>query len=184
MNAWTARLENPVSAQLRDPATTGAVGIVLGAFAAFLAIPPIEARTVMWPILVGVVAAALGIWTVTRGRRRLGWGAVAAGLLGIGLGILATRSSSAISSPRAVTKKSFGTSGTRRSRCRPTRRARSTSARNSCSAAAITARPGTASRRIFRRTTRSVSARRNPAELLSTTHRPRRHRIDRHQCND
>jgi simple sugar transport system permease protein len=72
---------------------TGAVGIFLGAFAAFLAVPPIEARTVTWPILVGIVAAMLGIWTVTRGRRRLGWGAVAAGILGIGLGILATRSS-------------------------------------------------------------------------------------------
>jgi general nucleoside transport system permease protein len=93
MNTWTARLENPLSARLRDPATTGALGILLGAFAAFLAIPPIEARTVTWPILFGIVAAALGVWTVTRGRRRLGWGAVAAGLLGIGLGILATRSS-------------------------------------------------------------------------------------------
>ena len=93
MNTWTARLENPLSARLRDPATTGGFGILLGAFAAFLAIPPIEARTVTWPILFGIVAAALGVWTVTRGRRRLGWGAVAAGLLGIGLGILATRSS-------------------------------------------------------------------------------------------
>jgi simple sugar transport system permease protein len=95
VSTWAARLENPVSARLRDPATTGYLGIVLGAFAAFLAIPPIEARTITWPILVGIVAAALGIWTVTRGRRRLGWGAVAAGLLGIGLGILATRSSTA-----------------------------------------------------------------------------------------
>ena len=95
MSTWAARLDNPLSARLRDPATTGALGILLGAFAAFLAIPPIEARTVTWPILVGIVAAALGIWTVTRGRRRLGWGAVAAGVLGIGLGILATRSSTA-----------------------------------------------------------------------------------------
>jgi general nucleoside transport system permease protein len=93
MSTWAARLENPLSASLRDARTTGALGIFLGAFAAFLAIPPIEARTVTWPILVGIVAAALGIWTVTRGRRRLGWGAVAAGVLGIGLGILATRSS-------------------------------------------------------------------------------------------
>jgi len=93
VSTWTARLENPVSARLRDPSTTGFLGILLGAFAAFLAIPPIEARTVTWPILVGIVAAMLGIWTVTRGRRRLGWGAVAAGVLGIGLGILATRSS-------------------------------------------------------------------------------------------
>jgi simple sugar transport system permease protein len=95
MTTWAARLENPISARLRDPATTGWVGIFLGAFAAFLAIPPIEARTVTWPILVGIVAVALGIWTVTRGRRRLGWGAVAAGVIGIGLGILATRSSTA-----------------------------------------------------------------------------------------
>jgi general nucleoside transport system permease protein len=92
MSTWAARLENPVSARLRDPATSGYGAIVLGAFAAFLAIPPIEARTVTWPILVGVVAATLGIWTASRGRRRLGYGAVAAGLLGIGLGILATRS--------------------------------------------------------------------------------------------
>jgi general nucleoside transport system permease protein len=93
VSTWAARLDNPVSARLRDPATTGFLGIFLGAFAAFLAIPPIEARTITWPILVGIVAAALGVWTVTRGRRRLGWGAVAAGILGIGLGILATRSS-------------------------------------------------------------------------------------------
>jgi general nucleoside transport system permease protein len=93
VSTWAARLENPLSARLRDPATTGSLGILLGAFAAFLAIPPIEARTVTWPILVGIVAASLGIWTVTRGRRRLGWGAVAAGVLGIGLGMLATRSS-------------------------------------------------------------------------------------------
>jgi simple sugar transport system permease protein len=91
--SWAERLENPVSARLRDPATTGWLGIFLGAFAAFLAIPPIEARTVTWPIVVGIAAVALGIWTVTRGRRRIGWGAVASGVLGIGLGILATHSS-------------------------------------------------------------------------------------------
>ena len=92
MNTWTQRLDNPISTRLRDPALSGYVGILLGAFAAFLAIPPIEARTMAWPIVVGVVAALFGIWTVTRGRRRLGWGAVAAGVLGIGLGILATYS--------------------------------------------------------------------------------------------
>ena len=40
MSTWTGRLENPLSTRLRDPRATGAVGIVLGAFAAFLAIPP------------------------------------------------------------------------------------------------------------------------------------------------
>ena len=93
MTTWTERLENPVSARLRDPAVSGYAAIVLAAFAAFLAIPPIQARTIIWPVLVGVVACLLGIWTATRGRRRLGYGAVAAGLIGIGLGILATRSS-------------------------------------------------------------------------------------------
>ena len=92
MSSWAERLENPVSARLRDPATSGYAGLLLGVLAAFMAIPPIETRTVTWPVVVGVVAAVLGIWTATRGRRRLGIGAVVAGLVGIGLGILATRS--------------------------------------------------------------------------------------------
>jgi general nucleoside transport system permease protein len=90
--SWSERLENPVSARLRDPATSGYAALVLGVLAAFLGIPPVEARTVTWQIVVGVVAVLLGIWTVTRGRRRLGWGGVVTGLAGIGLGILATRS--------------------------------------------------------------------------------------------
>jgi len=92
LTTWSQRLDNPVSERLRDPATTGYVAIGLGAFAAFLAIPPVEARSPAWPIAVGILAVALGIWTATRGRQRLGWGAAVGGLLGIGLGILATRS--------------------------------------------------------------------------------------------
>jgi general nucleoside transport system permease protein len=92
MTEWAQKLENPVSARLRDPATTGYLGLLLGVFAAFLAIPPIESRTITWPIVVGIVAAVLGIWTATRGRRRLGIGAIVTGIVGIGLGILATRS--------------------------------------------------------------------------------------------
>ena len=92
MTAWAQRLDNPVSERLRDPARPATSRIALGAFAAFLAIPPIEARSPTWPIAIGIVAIALGIWTATRGRRRLGYGAAVAGLLGIGLGILATRS--------------------------------------------------------------------------------------------
>jgi ABC-type uncharacterized transport system permease subunit len=80
--------------RIRRPRTFGVLGLLLGAFASFLAIPPIEARTIVWSVLVGIVAAALGIWTISRGERRVGWGAVAAGILGIGLGILATRSGS------------------------------------------------------------------------------------------
>jgi hypothetical protein len=75
MSAWTQRLDNPVSARLRNPATSGYAGIVLGVLAAFLAIPPVAARTVTWPIAIGIVAVVAGLWTVTRGRARLGWGA-------------------------------------------------------------------------------------------------------------
>jgi len=70
----------------------GYAGLLLGVVACFLTIPPIQARAITWPILVGLLAAALGIWTAARGDKRLGFGAVASGVLGIGLGILATRS--------------------------------------------------------------------------------------------
>ena len=91
-SGWTDRLDNPMSARMRDPATAGYAGLLLAAFAAFLAIPPIEARSIVWSILVGLLAAFLGVWTASRGRVRLGIGAVVAGLVGMGLGILATRS--------------------------------------------------------------------------------------------
>jgi simple sugar transport system permease protein len=92
VNTWSQRLENPLSAGLRNPAVTGYIGVLLGVLAAFLAIPPVMSRTSTWPILVGVIACVFGVWTVTRGRVRLGWGAVASGVLGAGLGILATHS--------------------------------------------------------------------------------------------
>jgi simple sugar transport system permease protein len=92
VNTWSQRLENPLSAGLRNPAVTGFIGVFLGLLAAFLAIPPIMSRTIAWPVLVGVIACVFGIWTITRGRVRLGWGAVASGVLGAGLGILATHS--------------------------------------------------------------------------------------------
>jgi len=79
--------------RLRHPRTFGVVGLLLAVLAVFLTIPPIETRAIVWPILVGILAIAFGIWTATRGERRLGIGAVVGGLLGIGLGILATYSS-------------------------------------------------------------------------------------------
>ena len=92
MMDWSARLENPMSAALRNPRTTGYAGLFFGVFAAFTGIPPIQTRTPTLPVIIGVVACVLGVWTVTRGRNRLGIGAVVTGLLGIGLAILATHS--------------------------------------------------------------------------------------------
>ena len=94
MSTIAARFQSPFWVRFRDARSSGVAGVVLGVLACFLTIPPIEARAIVWPILVGIVAAVLGLWTQARGLRRLGWGAVAAGLIGIGLGILATRSSS------------------------------------------------------------------------------------------
>jgi ABC-type uncharacterized transport system permease subunit len=92
MTAWTARFENPLSAALRNPKTTGYTSLLLGVFAAFTGIPPIQTRTATLPVIVGVIACLLGVWTATRGKLRLGIGGIVAGLLGIGLAILATRS--------------------------------------------------------------------------------------------
>jgi general nucleoside transport system permease protein len=68
-------------------------GILVGLAAFWIALPPLNVRSPLWPALIGIVAVALGVWAVSRGVKRLGWGAVAAGVGGIGLGYLATRSS-------------------------------------------------------------------------------------------
>ena len=75
------------------PRQVARVGIALGILAFFFALPPIEARTPFVPLLVGLLGAACGIWAVTRGVGRLAWGAATVGVLGVLLGILATRSS-------------------------------------------------------------------------------------------
>src|SRR3954468_1445969 len=77
----------------RAPRSVGIIGLVLGALAFWLALPPLSARTIIWPILVGLLAAMAGIWAYTRGERRIGASAAVVGVLGIALGIIATRSS-------------------------------------------------------------------------------------------
>jgi general nucleoside transport system permease protein len=79
-------------ARLTTPRSIGVFGIFLGAFAFWLALPPLASRTVLWPVLVGILAVAAGIWAASRDERRVGWGAIVAGILGIALGFLATRS--------------------------------------------------------------------------------------------
>jgi general nucleoside transport system permease protein len=65
------------------------LGIGAGALAFWLALPPIELSTVVVPVVLGAVAVACGGWTVTRGRRRPGFTAMAVGVLGGVLGVLA-----------------------------------------------------------------------------------------------
>ena len=69
-------------ARLVEPTSVGAVGLTLGVIAFVLAIPPIAARSPLWPILVGIVAILFGIVAASRGAYRVGFGAIAAGVLG------------------------------------------------------------------------------------------------------
>jgi general nucleoside transport system permease protein len=83
-----ARLTELVSAK-----HIAVAGIVLGLVAAWVALPPVAARSVTVPLLLGLLAVAAGIWAVSRGVKRPGWGAVASGIFGITLALLALQSS-------------------------------------------------------------------------------------------
>jgi simple sugar transport system permease protein len=81
----TGRISNPLRA-------LAWAGIVLGLVAAFIALPPITARSWIPSLLLGLLAALAGVWAITRGEKRFGWYAIAAAALGFGLAYLATRS--------------------------------------------------------------------------------------------
>jgi simple sugar transport system permease protein len=79
--------------KIRNPLRTLAWGgIVLGIVAAFVALPPISARSWIPSLLLALLGALAGVFVITRGERRFGWYAIAAAVLGFGLAYLATRS--------------------------------------------------------------------------------------------
>jgi ABC-type uncharacterized transport system permease subunit len=67
-------------------------GVGLGALAWFLALPPALVRTPVPSLLLALVAVGAGAWAVREGERRVGWGAVAAGVIGGAGAWAATRS--------------------------------------------------------------------------------------------
>jgi general nucleoside transport system permease protein len=76
----------------------GMVGIGLAGLGIWLMLPPLgddlRERTSAFeliPVALGILAIAAGIWTVARGELRWGWGAMLAGVAGIGLGLAAAR---------------------------------------------------------------------------------------------
>jgi general nucleoside transport system permease protein len=69
------------------------LGVVLGLFAFFVALPPIRAEAPWVPAIVGLLAIAAGIWAASRGLRRPGWTAIGFGIVGVGMGVLATQAS-------------------------------------------------------------------------------------------
>jgi simple sugar transport system permease protein len=70
----------------------GWIGVALGALAWFIALPPILLRTPVPSLLIALGAMAAGAWTLGRGERKLGWGAIAAGLAGGAGAVASTRS--------------------------------------------------------------------------------------------
>jgi ABC-type uncharacterized transport system permease subunit len=77
--------------RVAGPRAVAILGIALGVLAFWLTLPPQHYRSVAVPVVVGGAAIALGLWAVLRGEVRPGWGAVAAGILGIVGGVFATR---------------------------------------------------------------------------------------------
>jgi hypothetical protein len=71
------------------------VGIGIAAVGFWLVLPPVLARSPVWPLVLGAVAATAGAWAVTHGERKLGWGTIAVAVLCAGLGVAATHSSAA-----------------------------------------------------------------------------------------
>jgi simple sugar transport system permease protein len=68
-------------------------GVALGLLAFWLALPPATVRSPLVPLVVGGLGIAAGGWALRAGAgRRLGGSAVAVAALGLGLGLLATRS--------------------------------------------------------------------------------------------
>jgi ABC-type uncharacterized transport system permease subunit len=74
------------------PASPGWLGILLGFLALFVAIPPLTIRSPVPTVILGVAAVAGGVWAIRNGERRVGWGAIAAAVVGTAVGIAATES--------------------------------------------------------------------------------------------
>jgi general nucleoside transport system permease protein len=78
-----------------SPKQLGWAGVALGAIAWFIALPPLLVRTPFPSLLLALVAVGLGIATVMGEEKRLGYGAVVAGVVG-GVGaVVATQSGEA-----------------------------------------------------------------------------------------
>jgi simple sugar transport system permease protein len=76
----------------RTTTLVGAGGIILALLGYWLTLPPLATTSPVVPIVFGIAAAVAGAATIALGRRRLGWGAVAAAILAVTLGLIAEHS--------------------------------------------------------------------------------------------
>jgi len=94
MSVRAEQLQREVWTRASAPRTIGFVGIALGFFALWLALPPFVVRTALAPVAVGIFAIAAGIWAISRREYRVGGGAIAIGIVGIVIAVLAMRATS------------------------------------------------------------------------------------------
>ncbi len=73
--------------------TVAWLGVAVGVCAALVALPPVEVRSPVAPVVLGLIALTIGIGSWIRGERRVAGFAIAAGVFGFVIGYLATRSS-------------------------------------------------------------------------------------------
>jgi simple sugar transport system permease protein len=88
----TARAEEfqrTVLARVSPTRALGIAGVVLGVLAFWFALPPATVRSAPLPVALGLLAALAGVYVFVRGEKRLGSGAVVAGVVGI-VGALVT----------------------------------------------------------------------------------------------
>lgn len=78
----------------------GMLGVIFAALGVWLMLPPLGDNlrnqidfVEIIPALFGILAIAAGVWAIARGELKWGWGAVAAGAIGIVLGVIAARGS-------------------------------------------------------------------------------------------
>ncbi len=77
--------------RLAGPKVLGIASIALGVLAFWVALPPLTARSIAAPVALGLAGIAAGLWAWRRGQARLGWTGAAIALLGLLVGVLATR---------------------------------------------------------------------------------------------
>jgi general nucleoside transport system permease protein len=75
-----------------QPRHAGWAGLALGFLAWFIALPPALVRSPVPSILIALLAVAAGAWAIRGDEKRLGWGAIAAGVIGGAGAVAATRS--------------------------------------------------------------------------------------------
>jgi general nucleoside transport system permease protein len=75
-----------------EPRHVGWAGIALGLIAWFIALPPALVRSPVPPIIIGVLAVGAGAWALQGGERKVGWGAIVAGVVGAAGAVASTKS--------------------------------------------------------------------------------------------